>query len=278
MVALIAVVRARAPRGAGSGYSFTIGCAAALAVLVLLWLLWLVVSSLRSDVPPEPAAPTVTIRAAPVLVATTQALPPPTPPPPTSTPPPPTPLVVVVVPPTPTPLVVVVVPPTPTPVVVGAPPTPTLALLPLRTPTPVPPPPPPPPTPTPARIGQPVESAGLVLTANAAARQTDVGPGTQPGAGQIFLVVEVTLESQRHDMPVPYAPTDFVVRDGTDAEHDALVPFGPDALRAGQLDPGRRATGRLVFEVPTVARGFVLRYQPAVDLPGFRPIWVLLGD
>src|SRR6266498_2720010 len=93
MVALIAVVRARAPRGAGSGYSFTIGCATALAVLVLLWLLWLVVSSLRSDVPPEPAAPTVTSRAAPVLVATTQALPPPTPPPPppTSTPPPPTP-------------------------------------------------------------------------------------------------------------------------------------------------------------------------------------------
>jgi len=278
-------VRARARRGAGSGYSFTIGCAAALAVLVLLWLLWLVVSSLRSDVPPEPAAPTVTIRAAPVLVATTQALPPPTPPP-TSTPPPPTPLVVVVVPPTPivvvvvpptpTPIVVVVVPPTPTPVVVG--PTPTLALLPLRTPTPVPPPPPPPPTPTPARIGQPVESAGLVLTANAAARQTDVGPGTQPGAGQIFLVVDVTLESQRHDMPVPYAPTDFVVRDGTDAEHEALVPFGPDALRAGQLDPGGRATGRLVFEVPTVARGFVLRYQPGVDLPGFRPIRVLLGD
>jgi hypothetical protein len=180
---------------------------------------------------------------------------------------PPTPVVVVVVPPTPTPALVVVVPPTP-------PPTRTPDL-----PAPPPPPTPPPPTPSPAaRIGQPVESAGLVLTVNAAARQVELGPGTPASPGRIFLVVDVTLESQRGDMPVPYAPTDFVLRDGSRAEHDALVPFGEAGLRAGQLAPGERVAGRLAFEVPTAARGFLLRYQPPVALPGFRPIQVLLGD
>jgi hypothetical protein len=137
-------------------------------------------------------------------------------------------------------------------------------------------------TPTPAPtslpgVGQRVESTGLVLTVNAVRKAIRAGTRSTPKPGQAFLIADVTLENTG-TAAESYNPLQFAVQDADGLEYIASLAGADEALHAGELAPGKTASGEVIFEVPITARGLVLHYRPPAGLGGDDVMRVALGQ
>lgn len=85
----------------------------------------------------------------------------------------------------------------------------------------------------------------------------------KPESGNEFVKVQVTIENNSNN-EAPYNTFDWKLQDSKGVIKDvASVAYGVDgALNSGELAPGGKVSGFLVFEVPAGDAGLSLRYSP----------------
>jgi uncharacterized protein DUF4352 len=125
-------------------------------------------------------------------------------------------------------------------------------------------------------VGERVESNGIALTVNSVSAVESVNEFSKPKEGNVFLVVDVTIESVDKD-PANYNPLYFRVKDADGFEYSYNFTAPDPTLKSGELSPGDKARGNVAFEVPADAKGLVLSYK-AIDFSGDDAIEFDLGD
>lgn len=126
------------------------------------------------------------------------------------------------------------------------------------------------------KVGERVESNGIALTVNSVSAVDNVSDVFKPKEGNIFLVVDVTIESVDKDAAA-YNPLYFDVKDADGFEYSYNFTSPDPTLKSGELSPGEKARGNVAFEVPAGALGLVLSYK-AIDFSGDDAIEFELGD
>jgi hypothetical protein len=91
-------------------------------------------------------------------------------------------------------------------------------------------------------------------------------------SGKLYLVIEVVIQNLGRDTEMPYAPTDFILRDANGVEYQANSTSMEPPLGGGNLATGEEAQGYVTFEVPATAIGFVVTYNPGDLLDGNVPL------
>ncbi|MEW6423670.1 MAG: DUF4352 domain-containing protein [Bacillota bacterium] len=112
-------------------------------------------------------------------------------------------------------------------------------------------------------IGEQIKMGGLVLTVNGV-RESKGNQFIQPKEGHIYKIVDVTLENIGEK---PAAISSLMMFSLTDSEgYRYNVTIGPEKKGNvdGELHPGQKMRGELVFEVPTKATGLQLLFEPNV--------------
>lgn len=112
-------------------------------------------------------------------------------------------------------------------------------------------------------IGEPINMGDLVLTVNGV-RESKGDQYIKPKEGHIYKIVEATLENIGQESA---AISSLMMFSLTDSEgYKYTVTIGPDTKGSldGELQPGRKMRGELVFEVPTEAAGLELLFEPNV--------------
>jgi len=124
--------------------------------------------------------------------------------------------------------------------------------------------------------GQPQGNGGMALAVNKVST-VDTIQGLSPAtAGNVFLVVDVTVLDQSVDNG-PYNPLYFSLKDSDGFEYQPAMAAPPPALQAGYLAAGDKARGNVAFEIPPAAHGFVLTFAPDTLFGTVNPIQVRLG-
>lgn len=113
--------------------------------------------------------------------------------------------------------------------------------------------------------GDVIEFDGKKVTVAAPERNWDTGNQfMKPESGNEFVKVQVTIENNSNT-EAPYNSFDWKLQDSKGVIKDvASVAYGIDgALNSGDLAPGGKVEGFLVFEVPEGDTGLTLRYSPS---------------
>jgi hypothetical protein len=125
-------------------------------------------------------------------------------------------------------------------------------------------------------VGETATGGTYNLTVHSVERvQTMVGL-PESGAGNVFLVVDVTKENTIGDV-VLYDLASFRVQGPDGSEYEATPGMEP-ALGAGELQPNESTRGFVAFEVPEAMRGFVLMYDPPVVGGGHMAVRIRLDE
>lgn len=136
----------------------------------------------------------------------------------------------------------------------------------LAAPAPATPPPAATPT-TGSWLSEPVTSGNKSLVVGELEFFPQIG-GSAPGPGREYVVMTVTIRNVG-DKRESYAPADFRLQNGEGNITGSKMVVGiSNQLEQGQLAPGGRVTGRLVFEVPQRDRNLILLWPsctPACD-------------
>jgi len=131
------------------------------------------------------------------------------------------------------------------------------------------------PTPDIGAINEPIEMSGIVLTVLDATKMDRIDYFT-PDPGNIFLVIDVSIENVNRANETPYNPLYFSVKDSENYEYNASF-FSPNpSLKSGTLPKGAKVRGFVAFEVRSTSKGFVVTYKPLVILGGYAPIRISL--
>lgn len=130
-----------------------------------------------------------------------------------------------------------------------------------------------------AGIGDRVESAGIALTVVSVTKADQISTFLKPSSPEKeYLVIEVIIENTSRDQPAPYNPLYFKVKDADAYEYNTAILAPDPALQSGELAKGAKVRGKVAFEVPKTATGFVVSYQPLVILGGYETIYVDLSQ
>ncbi|MBI3969098.1 MAG: DUF4352 domain-containing protein [Chloroflexi bacterium] len=132
----------------------------------------------------------------------------------------------------------------------------------------------------PARLsssGERVETAGMAVTVNGARKTSQLGQFLAPAAGKTYLVVEVTIETIARDR-ASHHPRHFTLRDRHGFEYLPTQIGDRQELSAGDLAAGETTRGTVTFEVPSVATGLVLSYEPFAFADGEASVRIALPD
>ncbi len=126
------------------------------------------------------------------------------------------------------------------------------------------------------KVGDRVEAGGVALTVMGVTTVNSISDFLKPKEGNVYLVVDVLIETTGRDS-APYNPLYFKVKDDGGIESNASL-VGPDpSLKSGDLVKGDKVRGNVAFEVGASASGFVLTYEPMVIAGGYEAIRVDLG-
>jgi len=112
-------------------------------------------------------------------------------------------------------------------------------------------------------IGEPIKMGGLVLTVNGV-RESKGNEFIKPKEGHIFKIVDATLENVGEQSAAISSLMMFSLTDSDGYKYNVTI--GPETKGSldGELQPGRKMRGELVFEVPTKATGLELLFEPNV--------------
>lgn len=115
------------------------------------------------------------------------------------------------------------------------------------------------------KTGDVIEFDGKKVTVATPERNWDTGNQfMKPESGNEFVKVQVTIENNSNT-EASYNTFDWKLQDSKGVIKDvASIAYGIDgALNSGDLAPGGKVAGFLVFEVPTGDTGLTLRYNPS---------------
>lgn len=115
------------------------------------------------------------------------------------------------------------------------------------------------------KTGDVIEFDGKKVTVAAPERNWDTGNQfMKPESGNEFVKVQVTIENNSAN-EASYNTFDWKLQDSKGVIKDvASIAYGVDgALNSGELAPGGKVTGFLVFEVAAGDTGLTLRYNPS---------------
>jgi Domain of unknown function (DUF4352) len=132
-------------------------------------------------------------------------------------------------------------------------------------------------TTAPASVGVRVESAGVALTVNKVSTATSIQQFLTPQAGNIYLVLDVTIENTGQDAG-SYNALYFKVKDANNFEYDTALAAPDPSLKSGDSNKGDKVRGNVAFELPIGAKALVMSYDPLVLFGGYQIIRVNLGD
>jgi hypothetical protein len=123
--------------------------------------------------------------------------------------------------------------------------------------------------PTPAATVPAARSRPFSITVNNVEAAQQVGPHAPSGPDALFVVADVTVENNG-DGAVAYGPHAFRLVDAQGYEYGTswTAAANPRRLMDGALEPGARARGVLVFELPRDSAGLVLQFRPPSTVPG----------
>lgn len=127
---------------------------------------------------------------------------------------------------------------------------------------------PPEPTPGIMPLGQKVEYEQVGLTVSSAERRAQIGEASFPGAGNVFLLVDVAIiNGTTHK--ISYSRYQFKVQDDAGRAYEALaVPGQERPLLASELEAQKDVSGTIVFKVPGNVGPLILIYEaPGVRAP-----------
>lgn len=127
------------------------------------------------------------------------------------------------------------------------------------------------------KLGERVQSGGMAVTLNSVELSSRIEDIWTPESGNIFVVVDVTVESVDRD-DGPYNPLYFKAKDSEGFEYTASFAAPDPALSAGSLAPGDRARGFVAFEVKQGADGVVMSFEPIVIFGDYQTIRFALGN
>lgn len=122
------------------------------------------------------------------------------------------------------------------------------------------------PTPTPAstigKVGETVTQGAYSITLVGVEKATQYSEFFAPSAGNIFLSVEVIIQSSA-DTGVSVNPLYTSVRDSNGYEYTTSLLGKEPALQSqNDLPNGEFVRGWITFEVPESASGFIFTYEP----------------
>ncbi len=111
------------------------------------------------------------------------------------------------------------------------------------------------------KVGQRLEASGMALTVVQVYSLDKIDDLWTPKAGNVFLIVEVDVENVSKDRGF-FNPLDFQLRDAEGNTYLTTITAPDPSLKSGELLRSEKAHGNVAFEVPAVAKGFVLLWQP----------------
>jgi hypothetical protein len=127
------------------------------------------------------------------------------------------------------------------------------------------------------KVGQRVESGGIAVTVNSLSRVDKLGDLWTPKEGNIYLLLDVTLETTTRDT-APYNMMYFKVKDADGFEYSTAFGTPEPSINSGDLAKGEKVRGNVAFEVKKTSTGLVMTYEPLVILGGYVPIKIDLGE
>jgi GTP-dependent phosphoenolpyruvate carboxykinase len=113
------------------------------------------------------------------------------------------------------------------------------------------------------KIGDSVKAGNLIFTVNST--RTDEGNEfIKPGEGKTYYIVDVTVENTGNESEAVSSLMMFKLFDADGYNYS--VTFGPETKGSvdGEISPGRKIRGELVFEIPEEATGLELQIDPTV--------------
>lgn len=113
------------------------------------------------------------------------------------------------------------------------------------------------------KIGDSVKAGNLIFTVNST--RTDEGSDfIKPKDGHIYHIVDVTVENAGDKSETVSSLMMFKLLDSDGYNYS--VTFGPETKGSvdGEISPGRKIRGELVFEIPEEATGLELQIDPTV--------------
>ena len=116
-------------------------------------------------------------------------------------------------------------------------------------------------------IGDSVKGGDLVFTVNST--RTDQGSEfIKPAEGKIYYIVDVTVENVGDEAEQLSSLMMFKLFDSEGYNYS--VTFGPETKGdvGGELSPGRKIRGELVFEIPEEATSLELEITPGIFTSG----------
>ena len=111
----------------------------------------------------------------------------------------------------------------------------------------------------------PGESAlldGMKMTVNEVTKATSLGEFSEADSGKTFVVATVTLENTS-DRAKPYNVFDFRIQTAGGQVLDSSFESAEPALNSGDLVPGGKVTGKVVFEAPIESAAQYIIWKPS---------------
>jgi len=112
-------------------------------------------------------------------------------------------------------------------------------------------------------IGDSVKAGELVFTVNST--RTDNGNDVfKPTEGNLFYIVDVTVENTGNESEAVSSLMMFTLFDSEG--YNYTVTFGPETRGQvdGEISPGQKLRGELVFEIPENAEGLAIEIDPTL--------------
>lgn len=113
------------------------------------------------------------------------------------------------------------------------------------------------------KIGDSVKADNLIFTVNSV-RTDEGGDFIKPDEGNIYYIIDVTVENTGDESEIVSSMIMFRLSDSEGYNYS--ITFGPETK--GQLDgevsPGRKIRGELVFEIPEDSTGLELEIDPTL--------------
>lgn len=119
------------------------------------------------------------------------------------------------------------------------------------------------------------EVPGVALTLNGVTRVARVDQFTAAKPGNTILLADVTIENTGQ-VPVPYNPLFFRVKDADGYEYNSTIATDQAALKYGEIAPGQRVRGQVATELPQRSTGLVLTFTAPLRGRGFVPLSVAI--
>lgn len=124
------------------------------------------------------------------------------------------------------------------------------------------------------RVGEPVTLSGWTVTVNSVKRSSGDGEFNVPKAGNVYLLIDVTVVNNTGQSQVVSSDLQFSLKDSTGQSYTEALDTAAPAAPNGTVADGGKVRGTLVYEVPQSIHTWELDFQPDL-FSGDQATWSL---